>query len=460
MNAYLGIDVSKGYADFTLLDQNKRKLEEVFQMDDTRSGHDSLKGLLQKHIGQHQINMLYCAVESTGGFENNWYSSLIQMSLTMPLKVARLNPSMVKSNAEAGLRRHVTDALSSYYIAEYLISHGEKVDYRKQNDYYASFRSLHKHIMLLKKQNAQLINELKVVLYSVFPEMMRYCKQGVPAWVLAVLIKYPSASALAKAKMGQLIKIPHLSDAKAQSLIEKAKSSVASHSHSTHEFLIKSLARQISDKQELILEHKDYLAEHCKTEEVSLIKSITGVGDYSAAAIMIEIEDHRRFASPKELACYFGVHPKLKESGDKKMIYRMSKQGRASMRATLYMCAQTAVLHDAHLKAIYHRHRSKGKNHKQAIGAIMHKILRIVWGILHSGKVYEAKVDQANQDKKPVKQSANQIAEVDSKRRHQPLDLEAPISRRQNKKRKAHVKSQVERVEQERDQQHAPVVNI
>lgn len=28
--AYLGIDVSKGYADFLLLDQNKHVLEEVF----------------------------------------------------------------------------------------------------------------------------------------------------------------------------------------------------------------------------------------------------------------------------------------------------------------------------------------------------------------------------------------------------------------------------------------------
>ncbi len=30
MNAYLGIDVSKGYGDFTLLDQNKKELEKSF----------------------------------------------------------------------------------------------------------------------------------------------------------------------------------------------------------------------------------------------------------------------------------------------------------------------------------------------------------------------------------------------------------------------------------------------
>ena len=130
------------------------------------------------------------------------------------------------------------------------------------------------------------------------------------------------------------------------------------------------------------------------------------------------------------------------------------------MRATLYMCAQTAVLHDAHLKAIYHRHRSKGKKHKQAIGVIMHKLLRIIWGILNSEKSYESKVDKDNQDKKPMKQSDNKTEEINSKRRYQPLDMEAPVSNKQIRKRKAHVKSQVEQVEQVRDQQHAPVVNI
>lgn len=49
-----------------------------------------------------------------------------------------------------------------------------------------------------------------------------------------------------------------------------------------------------------------------------MLQSIIGIGAYSAAAIMIQIEDVKRFASPKELASYFGLHPILKISGDKK----------------------------------------------------------------------------------------------------------------------------------------------
>jgi len=460
MIGYLGIDVSKGYGDFTLLDQNKKELEKVFQLDDTRTGHDALEALLQKHIKDRQIDMVYCGVESTGGFENNWYAALIRIGVVMPVKVARLNPSGVKNNTAAGLNRNITDALSSRYIGEYLIAHADKVVYEQQSDYYSSFRSLHKQIMRLKKQNTQLINGLKTELYSAFPELTRYCKQGVPEWVLEVLRKYPSASAVARVKVEQLSRIPHVTLEKAQSLISKAKSSVASRSNATHEFLIKNLAMEILHKQELIEKHKNYLIQQCKGPEVSLVDSLPGVGEYSAAALMVEIEDIRRFASPNHQASYFGLHPVLKQSGDK-AAFRMSKKGRASMRAILYMCAQTAVMHDAHLKAIYHRHRSKGKNHKQAIGVIMHKLSRMIWGVLTSKHPYQATVDEKNQNKKPAGQSVDGASkEIKAKRRYQPLDTEAPISNKQTKKRKAHVKSQVEQVEQVRDQQHAPDVNI
>lgn len=53
MKAYLGIDVSKGYSDFTLLGQNKKQLEDTFQLDDTRSGHNALKQLLQKVVEKY-----------------------------------------------------------------------------------------------------------------------------------------------------------------------------------------------------------------------------------------------------------------------------------------------------------------------------------------------------------------------------------------------------------------------
>ena len=134
---YLGIDVSKGYADFTLLDEEKNPLEKVFQLDDNRKGHDALKKIIQDKIKEHQMDCLYCGLESTGGFENNWFNSLSGWSKTLAVKVARLNPSGVKNNIAAGLNRNVTDSLSSHYIAEYLIDHESKVSYDVEDNEYS-----------------------------------------------------------------------------------------------------------------------------------------------------------------------------------------------------------------------------------------------------------------------------------------------------------------------------------
>lgn len=460
MNAYLGIDVSKGYADFTLLDQNKKQLENSFQLDDTRSGHDALNQMLLKSVEHNKLQQVFCAVESTGGFENNWYATLIQMSGSMPVKVARLNPIGIKHHIVAGLNRNVTDALSSRYIAEYLMAYLDKVVYENQSDYYASFRSLHKHILMLKKQNNQFINELKMVLYSAYPELMRFCKQGVPAWVVEVLKKYPSAASLSKAKPKTLAKIKFVTMEKAEELIEKAKSSVASRTSTVQEFLISSLAEQIQEKQQQIDKHKDFLIANCQGEEVALLESVKGIGAYSAAAMMIEIEDIKRFASPKHLASYFGLHPILKQSGDK-CAFRMSKKGRASMRAILYMPAHTAVLYDEHFKTIYHRHRSKGKSHKQAIGIIMHKLLRVIWGILTSKESYKVEVDKKNQIKKVTSSVTQKTEELNAKRRFQPMEADAPISRIQSKKRRAPIESQVPMNETKvRDHQQELAANI
>lgn len=440
MNGYLGIDVSKGYADFSLLSADKVLLEDVFQLDDTSQGHQSLHRCLSKWIKKYGITHLYCGLESTGGFENNWYGSLSSWKERLPMSVARLNPSGIKKNIQAGLKRNVTDSLSSQYIAEYLISHPEVVSYELQDTTYSSYRSLHKHIFLQKKQKTQLINQLKALLYTAFPEMVRFCRSSIPDWVLALLQKWPSASRIAKAKPEQLAKINHVHLKKAEDIIARAKQTVASQTKPTVEFLIKSLALQILEKEKYIDQCKALLEEHCKGPEVELLTSVVGIGNYSAAATMIEIENINRFPSPKHLVSYFGLHPVLKESGDKTGVSRMSKKGRAAMRAVLYMCAKTAAFHDQHMKKIYHRHRSRGKTDKQAIGVIMQKMLRIIWAILTKRTKYDSAVDQKNQSEKTpqlVKKS-----ELDNKRRFQGFDQDAPVTNKQARKRRAHTESQ------------------
>jgi transposase len=129
---FIGIDVSKGYADFTILNKEKHIVEENFQLDDTFEGHQKLYAFLKKYFARNSKLTLYCAVESTGGYENNWFSSLHQYQSEMNLFVTRLNPLGVHHSSKAALNRITTDKESAKNIAEYLISYPEKVDYQRE----------------------------------------------------------------------------------------------------------------------------------------------------------------------------------------------------------------------------------------------------------------------------------------------------------------------------------------
>ena len=103
MKWYLGIDISKGYADFVLLSDQLIQVDQTFQLDDTRQGHEHLASWLATLYKRHPDLHVDCAVESTGGFEDNWYALLLKLSSTLSIRVARLNPSVVKNASKAML---------------------------------------------------------------------------------------------------------------------------------------------------------------------------------------------------------------------------------------------------------------------------------------------------------------------------------------------------------------------
>ena len=83
---YLGIDVSKGYADFMIINSKKQPVVQGFQLDDTFHGHRSLYNILGRFVSEHPDAALFAGVESTGGYENNWYNSLIEFQGSLNIR--------------------------------------------------------------------------------------------------------------------------------------------------------------------------------------------------------------------------------------------------------------------------------------------------------------------------------------------------------------------------------------
>ena len=442
-DAYLGIDVSKGYSDFVLMNARRETLEPPFQLDDNRKGHDQLQLLLKEFQQRFSIQTFYCRLESTGAYENNWHAMLCELSKSLPLKVARLNPAAVKANRDAKMDRNTTDELSAYAVADYLIAHADQVHYSEVgNSKFDSLRRVYKYHQLLKKQAGQLNNQLQQLLYVAMPEALRFARSGFPSWMLQLLQKYPTSKHLAKARLSSIEKIPYIKKQQAVTLHCLAVESVASRAGEYEGPLIVSLATELLNKRTLIAEQKRVLENFRDDDRINLLCSIPGIGHYTAVCMLLEIEDISRFATAKNLASYFGVHPVFKQSGDHTGAFRMSKKGRAGMRELLFLAAKTAARCDAHIKSILEHHTSRGKKYRAAIGVIMHKLLRIVFGILTSKTKYDAAKDQSQQQiTKPTLQD-QQKEKMQRQRRYQSLNMAAPVSTRNLIKRKALLVSQ------------------
>ena len=375
---------------------------------------------------------MFAAVESTGGYENNWYNTLIEFQGSLNIQTARLNPLGVMHNSKADLKRNTTDKISAQNIAEYLIAHPEKVLYQQQ-DKLGGLRKQWGFIRILTKQSTQLLNQLNGLLYTANPELLSFCQDGVPAWVLKLLLKYPSAARLKKARAKSVAKIPYVSLSKAQKLIANAKVSVASATDSVTEQLIIATSAQIIHLKKTIAEQTKLMVQECSVPEIELLKSFPGISDPSAIGLLLEIQTVKRFDSVKKLASFFGIHPVYKISGDGVGKFKMSKQGRKEPRKILFMVALSGIQTCPLIQEIYEKHLKRGKEKMDAVGVCMHKILRILYGMLKHNRPFDPLIDRRNRQQriqgKPKSRGKNK------QRRFQNYDSKAPVTKRQRKKR-------------------------
>lgn len=449
---YLGIDVSKGYSDFILLTDRSEIAEEFFQLDDTVEGHLALKNILKQHYISEPDLMIFCGLESTGGYENNWYEYLLELSNDLNLKIARLNPLVIKGVSKASLNRTITDETSAMNIATYLISYKGKIEYQTAHSYisFQDARSIYVLQRLLIKQGAQLKNQVQIHIYKSTPEFVSLCNRGIPLWLLRVLVKYPTAKEIRKAGVDKLVKIKGISVKRAESIFALAsKNENRASSYVAH--VIKTTIEEILHKMEKVEEQRKYLSkQYSNHPTVKLLTSIKGIGIDSAISILFEIEDINRFSTVKKLVAFFGINPEFKQSGDGTYGNHMSKKGRKPLRPVLYMCAFGASNWDPMMKQLYTRYREMGKCHDFALGVLMHKLLRIIYGVLKSEKPYDITIDQANKEQSEEKQlcimerkKQQIINNRNKKRRYIAIEdpLTAPISGRKARKLKELVTS-------------------
>lgn len=125
-------------------------------------------------------------------------------------------------------------------------------------------------------------------------------------------------------------------------------------------------------------------------EEATLLQSVPGIGAKSAAALLGELPDDlgAHYSHARQLAAHSGLTPQHHQSGQQRAPTQLSRIGSSRLRAILYMPALVGARHCpafAHFRA---KLIARGKTPKQAICALMRKLIHIIFGILKHRKPF------------------------------------------------------------------------
>ena len=126
------------------------------------------------------------------------------------------------------------------------------------------------------------------------------------------------------------------------------------------------------------------------------LAEIPGLGVDSAQQIIAEVgAGAATFPSAKQLSSWVGACPGEEESAEVSKSHR-SPKGNRHMRRILNQAANAAAKSKGTIFEIVYRRLVSRLGHNQTIGAIAHRLCRLIWIVLHRGVRYEERGPSVN----------------------------------------------------------------
>lgn len=129
-----------------------------------------------------------------------------------------------------------------------------------------------------------------------------------------------------------------------------------------------------------------HLRDHpCLSEQVRRCQTLKGIGLVTAAIVVAELPPITPQSDPRALCAWTGLTPRRWQSGQTEGPSHLNRKGNAYLRTALYMPALVAKRFNPLLRSFALRLAANGKSTPSILGALSHKILRILVGLLRSG---------------------------------------------------------------------------
>lgn len=379
-----GIDIGSEKHVVAVVDREGVALVKSTAFTESHEGYEKLAALLGVP------DDLLVIMEATGHYWQNLFFWLSERGFA----IALINPLRTRRFAEEELARAKTDSVDAMQLARFGAEKKPNAT-RLPDELTLELRELVKLRDRCVQEMGDKIRQLHRVVDLCFPELTRHVTDLGSQLATTILKRWPTASQLAKQSVKKVAGTVYdgrreIGEALAAALVSDAKKSVGRHQGPAYvtqaEYLCEDIAVLRSRIKRLDKDMSDTLAKH---EVGTLLTTIDGVGENTAARLVAILGDPSHFHSPEALAAYAGLVPRVSHSGKRTPKHgALHPMGHAGLRAKLWMPVLTAVKKNAWLRAFYDRLIANGKLPKVALTAAMRKLLAAVYSVAKNRKPF------------------------------------------------------------------------
>jgi transposase len=283
---------------------------------------------LQRFLKKRHLSTLHACMEATG----RYYEALADFLYAHGYAVSVVNPARIKAYGDSQLRRNKTDRLDAALIADFCRSQ-HPPPWTPPPTEWRELQALVRHLEDLQADYQRQRNRQHALQHAAHPT-------------------------------------PLVSD--------------------NLDAQLTLLKQQLEQVKRAIQQHLDQHPDLKRDKE--LLTSIPGIGDLTAGKLLAEFRAIRDFTDVGQLVAFAGLNPRQHQSGQSARGYTpISKQGRATIRAALYMPAVVAKNHALCLRPLVERWQQSGLCPMEIVVAMMRKLLHLVYGVLKSGQPFDPK---------------------------------------------------------------------
>jgi len=391
-----GVDLAQDKNVAVIINQQGRQLGR-FSFSHTREGYEFFLGRLNEVQQREQAPAIMVGMEPTGHYWKVLAAYLEKEEVPYHL----VNAYTVKKRREGDQLDWAKDDLRDAFTIADLVRTGKFTETKLLHADYAELRQYSRHYRRLQKAFSRERSLLHATVGQTFPELRQAFKAFTGKTARAMLKNHAAAVHIRRMSEGAFIaavrddyrgKRPHLS--KLRQAYQLAQQSVGLDEVTALQMTIRCCLERLDQLDgQLAQTEQALLATFHGRPEAPYLQSL-GLGSLATALILAEIGDPSHFRNAGQLVKLAGIQPTPNSSGrHQRGATPMSRKGNPYLRTSLYFSCLHLVQRDQAFSALYHRYCHRQRNaltKMQAIGALMNKLLHVIWALTKQRTFYNS----------------------------------------------------------------------